>query len=597
MGFPEAKWAVDQVVSKIGVQPNNMRKFEAIPINETTIGLNFLEPEDSYYSPGGAIAAVTKGVLIRMSADGYPQNINDGTFVIDNSVLGKYENEYFEVTGLTKGTKYYFTAFPYSNIGAYNESLNAANKADAIPNVLEKVNVTINIDDPKRFTSTAVTLKNVNTSEQTTINVTEAKTVMFEAKSKNTYVVTATAVAGYKNGALSTEQFTAVAGGSRAFTFNFEIGFLYGIKFDNGADGIPSSYEYLEDCAGFTAASVSEMNSWAGKRILDKFKPCLIKPGATAPEYYLNKDNYNQRAEGNTASILTGADGDVMIEVERMWFKIVENADSTATLYISETELDGYKSFIGDQEVAYRGAYEASVSGGAMRSVSGVAPAVNNTRATFRGYAKARGNEYSQNDYYLLRLWQCMYILLYGTRDSQTAIGRGYASSGNGSALKTGKMDTKPFCWGWGTKDNIGNDGMKFLGVENFYGNIFEFVDGLTIVNYVCKVTEDTSKYDDIGTSYEVTAGAVPSSDAEGGYIKKMQATNDAPFLPSAIGGSETTFFCDSVWVGSGTKVAKFGGKWNMQGYVGAFYWGLESDASFTDSGVGSRLCRKKVSS
>lgn len=593
MGFPEAKWAVDQIVSKVGVQPNHMRKFEAVALNETTIGLTFLEPEDSYYSAGGALAAVTKGVLIRMSTEDYPQNINDGTLIVDNSVLGKYENEYFEVTELTKGTRYYFTAFPYSNIGVYNESLNAANKADAALTASEKVNVTINIDDTKRFTSTVVTLKNVNTSEQTTVNVTETKTVMFEAKAANTYVVTVTTVAGYKNGALTTEQFTAVAGGSRNFTFNFEMGFLYGIKFDNGGDGIPSSYEYLEDCAGFTAASVSTMNSWEGKRILDKFKPCLIKPGATVPEYYLNKDNYNKRAEGATAPVLTGADGDVMIEAERMWFKLTKNADSTATLYISEVELDGYKSFIGNQDVAYRGAYEASVSGGVMRSVSGVAPTVNNTRATFRGYAKARGSEYSQNDYYLLRLWQCMYLLLYGTRDSQTAIGRGRSASGNASAIKTGTMNARPFCEG----DTGGSKGVKFLGVENFYGNVWEFVDGLTIVDYVCKITEDPSKYDDVGTSYEITAGAVPSG-ASGRYVKEMQATNDAPFLPSVVGGaSETTYFCDASWTNFGTRVAKFGGTWSGASVVGAFCWDLYNAASNSSSYIGSRLCRKKVSS
>lgn len=592
MGFPEAKWTVDQVVSKIGVQPNNMRKFEAAALNETTIGLKFLEPEDSYYSAGGALAAVTKGVLIRMSTDGYPQGINDGTLVIDNTVLGKYENEDFQVTGLTKGTKYYFTAFPYSNIGVYNESLNAANKADAIPNEIERVSVTINIDDAKRFTSTTVTLKNVNTSEQTTVNVTETKTVMFVAKANNTYVVTATAVTGYKNGALSTEQFTAVAGGSRAFTFNFEMGFLYGIKFDNGGDGIPSSYEYLEDCAGFTAASVSTMNSWQGKRILDKFKPCLIKPGATAPEYYLNKDNYNQRAEGSAAPILTGADGDVMIEVERMWFKLVKNTiDHTATLYISEVELDGYKSFIGDQDVAYRGAYEASVAGGKMYSVSGEQPTVNMTRKGFRSQAKKRGSEYSQNDYYLLRLWQCMYLLLYGTRDSQTAIGRGRSASGNVTAINTGTMNDKPFCWG----DTSGSNGMKFLGVENFYGNVWEFVDGLTIVDYVCKITEDPSKYDDVGTGYEITAGTVPS--ASNNYIKEMKATNDAPFLPSVVGGSETTYFCDGLRTGQGTRVASFGGYWENVGQVGAFCWILNLDSSSSYSYAGSRLCRKKVSS
>lgn len=593
MGFPEAKWAVDQVVSKVGIQPNNMRKFEATILNETTIGLTFLEPEDSYYSAGGALAAVTKGVLIRMSTDGYPQNINDGTLVIDNSILGKYENDYFQVTGLTKGTKYYFTAFPYSNIGVYNESLNAANKADAIPSAFENVNITINIDDIKRFTSTTITLKNVNTSEQIVVNVTEPKTITLRAGAANTYIVTATAVSGYKNGVLSTQQFTAISGGSRDFTFDFEMGFLYGIKFDNGNDGIPASYEYLEDCAGFTAASVSTMNSWQGKRILDKFKPCLIKPDAAAPEYYLNKDNYRYRADGSTLSNLQGDDGDVMIEVERMWFKIVKNADSTATLYISEVELDGYKSFIGDQDVAYRGAYEASISGGVMRSVSAVAPAVNSTRATFREYAKARGNEYSQNDYYLVRLWQCMYLLLYGTRDSQSAIGSGRVASGQSlPPIDTGIMNDKPFCWG----DASGSSGMKFLGTENFYGNVYEFVDGLTIVDYVCKITEDPNKYDDVGTNYEIAAGTVPSG-VSGSYIKEMQATNDAPFLPSIVGGSATTYFCDALWTNSGTNVASFGGGWQDDGQAGAFCWNFYQNASAADSHIGSRLCRRKVSS
>ena len=153
-------------------------------------------------------------------------------------------------------------------------------------------------------------------------------------------------------------------------------------------------------------------------------------------------------------------------------------------------------------------------------------------------------------------------------------------------------MNARPFCEG----DTGGSKGMKFLGVENFYGNVWEFVDGLTIVDYVCKITEDPSKYDDVGTSYEITAGTVPSS-ASGSYIKEMQATNDAPFLPSVVGGSNATYFCDPLWASSGTRIAKFGGTWNNAGIVGAFCWDLSTGASLANSYHGSRLCRKKVSS
>ena len=161
MGFPEAKWAVDQVVSKIGVQPNNMRKFTALSLSANTIGLQFLEPADSYYSVGGALAAVTKGVMIRMSTEDYPQGLNDGTLVVDNANLGAYENANFVVGGLTEGQDYYFTAFPYSNIGVYNESLNEANRTSGVPMAGENVTVSIVIDDESEFTSTTVTLKKI----------------------------------------------------------------------------------------------------------------------------------------------------------------------------------------------------------------------------------------------------------------------------------------------------------------------------------------------------------------------------------------------------------------------------------------------------
>ena len=149
-------------------------------------------------------------------------------------------------------------------------------------------------------------------------------------------------------------------------------------------------------------------------------------------------------------------------------------------------------------------------------------------------------------------------------------------------------MNDKPFCWG----DTGGTNGMKFLGVENFYGNIWHFVDGLTIVELSAKVTRDPSKYDDVGTNYETTIGNVPSG-ASGSYIKEMHGNKDGIFLPSAVGGSETTYYCDALWTNTGTRVAGFGGRWNDAGWVGAFCWSLNDGASSSSAVVGSRLCRK----
>lgn len=596
MGFPDAKWAVDQIISKIGVQPNNMRKFTAVSKSETQIALQFTEPEDSRYSEGGAIAAATKGVVIRMSTEGYPQTPNDGTLVVNNTNLGAYSNTDFIVNGLTKDVPVYFSAFPYSTIGVYNESLADANKAMATPKSAEIVNVVINVTDTTEFTGATVTLRNVNTQETVVKQVSGPGTIQFDAEQGNTFVVEVSEVAAYSVDKLQSESFTAVAGGTRTIEFTYTYGFLYTITFDNGADGIPSSFEYSDDATGFTPASVSDMGSWANSPILDKFRPCVIKPGASAPEYYLNKDNYNQREGSSVAPVLTGVDGDVMVEIAKMWYKVTKNSSAkTITLSISEIPREGFSCFneVAGQELdfVYKGCYDASESGGQMRSVSGVAPAVSKTRAQFRALARARGNEYSQNDYYLVFLYECMYIMLYGTRDSQTAIGRGRSASGNSSAINTGTMNSKPFCWG----DTGGTNGMKFLGVENFYGNVWHFVDGLTIVELSVKVTRDPSKYDDVGTSYETTIGNVPSG-ASGSYIKEMHGKEDGIFLPSVVGGSETTYYCDALWTNTGTRVAWFGGAWSHAGRVGAFGWRLPDAASVSGANVGSRLCRKKVS-
>lgn len=596
MGFPDAKWAVDQIISKIGVQPNNMRKFTAVSKSETQIALQFTEPEDSYYSEGGAIAAATKGVVIRMSTEDYPQTPNDGTLVVNNTNLGAYSNTDFIVNGLTKDVPVYFSAFPYSTIGVYNESLVDANKAMATPKSAEIVNVIINVTDATEFTGATVTLRNVNTQETVAKQVSGPGTVQFDAEQNNTFVVEVSEVTAYSVDKKQSEQFIAVAGGTRTIEFTYTYGFLYTITFDNGADGIPSSFEYKDDCAGFTPASVSDMGSWTNSPILEKFRPCVIKPGASQPEYYLNKDNYNQREDSTAAPILTGTDGDVMVEIAKMWYKVTKNtADKTITLSISEIPREGFSCFneVAGQEVdfVYKGCYDAYNSGGQLRSISGVAPTVSQTRATFRSQAKARGSEYSQNDYYIVFLYQCMYMMLYGTRDSQTAIGRGRSASGNSSAINTGTMNSKPFCWG----DTGGTNGMKFLGVENFFGNIWHFVDGLTIVDLSAKVTRDPSKYDDVGTSYETTIGSVPSG-ASGSYIKEMHGNEDGIFLPSVVGGSETTYYCDALWTNTGTRVALFGGVWDSAGRVGAFVWTLYDAASFSSTILGSRLCRKKVS-
>lgn len=777
MGFPDAKWAVDQIVGKLGIAPDNMRKFEARSLSATSIGLKFLEPLDSRYSPNGAKANTVAGVVIRMSTTDYPASPFDGTLVVDNKVIGRYENENFVVSGLTEGTPYYFSAFPYTSAGVYNESAVEANRSTATPLPGEVVNVVVNINDMEEFTNCTVTLHNLTQGTDESITVTKSGTYTMVAKSYETFKVSVSQVAKYtvdkteseqftaepgeertitfnytyqrgetvnvtvfvddnvefsaatitvqnqttgnseqktitqagtysfvipvgnvykvtmssvekymldksevgpytaqlagtRNVSFSytylrgeavnvaitvddaveftpvsitlhnltdgttdvktlsaagsvnfvvepgkrakvsvtkpekykvdkteTAEFTAVLGGTRNFTFNYTYSpaFHLTIEFDNGSDGIPASFTYKDDCAGFTPASGSDMKSWANHEILDFFKPCVIKPGKAAPEYFLLKDNYTKKADGVSDSVLTGNDGDVMIQVGQLYYKVYVASGGRIGLTISNGQDDGYFAFndVGgvDQKFRYRGAYEAFTQGGQLRSISGVTPTVSQTRAVFRDQAKARGNEYSQNDYSLVFLWECMYILLYGSRASQSVLGAGRTNSSNSACVQTGTMNARPFCWG----DAGGVNGVKFLGVEHFYGDLWEWVDGITADGDNIYITRDPAKYSDDHNGYE-TGPLSMSACTSGQYVTVVQGTKDAIFLPKATnGGSDATFFCDAMWKSTGIRVVRFGGSWNYAGRAGAFYWDLDSAASNATANLGSRLCRKNV--
>ena len=219
--WAEAKWVVDQLQGKLGMQPNGMRSFTAFSVNGTTIGLRFLEPKDSKDTAGNIICAVG-GVMIRMSTDSYPTKPTEGSLVLDNKELGKYENTTFEVSGLTKGTTYYFSAFPYSTAGVYNLSAEG-NRASAYPADGEVANVSISIDDASGFSG--VTVKCVNeTDSSATQSVTltsTTKSTSFTVPIGDSYHIEYGSAEYYSQTVTSTSTKTSVAGTTSDYSCSY----------------------------------------------------------------------------------------------------------------------------------------------------------------------------------------------------------------------------------------------------------------------------------------------------------------------------------------------------------------------------------------
>ena len=198
MSWSEAKWVVDQLLQKTGNSPNNMRAFSAFAMSKTSIGLKFLEPADSYDGAGNLVCAVG-GVMIRMSTDGFPASVSEGDLVINNTNLGGYENTPLEITRLTEGQTYYFSAFPYSTQGVFNLSSNGANRAEGVPADGEQAVVSITIDDASGFTSAVVSCVDETDSSATqSVSMTPSKTThTFTVPIGHTYHIEFGAVTDY----------------------------------------------------------------------------------------------------------------------------------------------------------------------------------------------------------------------------------------------------------------------------------------------------------------------------------------------------------------------------------------------------------------
>lgn len=127
---------------------------------------------------------------------------------------------------------------------------------------------------------------------------------------------------------------------------------------------------------------------------------------------------------------------------------------------------------------------------------------------------------------------------------------------------------------------------MKFIGIEDFWGNVWEWIDGL-FCNSSRKILTAFQSFNDTGSGY-TDRGTGAASDI-GGYMSKPQGTSEAGFIAKEVSGSATTYFADYASLYAG-YLPIFGGDWNDGADAGAFRLNVSYSASNVNSGVGARL-------
>ena len=267
-------------------------------------------------------------------------------------------------------------------------------------------------------------------------------------------------------------------------------------------------------------------------------------------------------------------------------------------------------------EFLYVGAFTGIVDGDVLSSRAGAASTVSQTMQYFEDKARAVNPDllgWGIMDIWQLSLLKKLFIIEFATWNSQLAVG--YGRVGSSSQLVTGSASGLLATNGTGGTTANQTSAMAWRGIENFWGNISQFIIGFNgftdkyrIINpdgsgtYAANLSS--------GTYIETTGitpiwysnaqgGALSGTAANGysyGYIKDFLFTDQTKglFIPSLLGGSDSTYIPDyfqSVNPTNQPTIWLHGGYWESALVAGAFAVYLNNPVSHVHSSRGARVC------
>ncbi len=294
--------------------------------------------------------------------------------------------------------------------------------------------------------------------------------------------------------------------------------------------------------------------------------------------------------------------GDVMVKIPKFYIKRTR-VGNTEFMGLADGPYEDYtlhKLFTPDNgETVYD-----YVHVGAHKTTSGhyskpnLAPLTSITRASFRTNAKAKGTGWGIIDLAARSAMQWLFMIEFATNNSQAALGRGYCDS-NSSALNTGSCDAlyAAGCYSGRPSGTDGKTGVMYRGIEDPFGNVWEWTDGMNWNGGTYYVCFNPANYaDDTTTNYTALSYVGGSTSYSKSYISAVGLDASFPeiMLPSAAsGGSETTFYCDAIWSSTGWRVFRCGGDWNDDSADGLFAVIVDNGSSGTSANIGSRLLKR----
>lgn len=372
-------------------------------------------------------------------------------------------------------------------------------------------------------------------------------------------------------------------------------------------------------------AAFDSINAFGGR------KRCNVADDGTVTAYY-GDSGYT-----TTGKNAAGTPVQVMVEQPKFYYKVVPMVLEKgvkgmkirkARYYVSDTLKPGFKvhpAFVENGNVnpyIYLAAFEGSLfdtsanayildnaqvadfAADKLSSIAGTKPAggdtQNLTRANVRLLAQKRGKGWEQAYAATAAASQLLMLIEYASFNMQKAIGRGNTDQTSSAAniQYTGATVSLGNASGAVTNAN-GIQLISYRGEENFWGNIWTWVDGMNEEN------PEPFESGQAGTLHVADHGFADNSKASpykntgihpiqgSGYVSAFGYSEefDWLFIGVEFSGNDALPVGDYHWNNnSGWRVALLGGYCYDGSYAGAFCWYLDNAASYRYWTVGGRL-------
>lgn len=283
-------------------------------------------------------------------------------------------------------------------------------------------------------------------------------------------------------------------------------------------------------------------------------------------------------------SVWDGSYGNSFRRIPEVFYLVGKDDNNNNTLQISSQDIGGHS-----WPEAWIGTYKGSISGNKLRSVPGAATTQNMTMTAFWNAAQGNGVNYGLVNYFNHCMLLALHYTKFGTSQSETTMGPGLQNAGSRYYTHiTG------YCKGLG--DGTGSSSYgdsptltmnKLFGIEDLAGSTWEFRPNI--------------RFSDSGSIATVYEGNIVSNTASGrtfqklssasnDYITKMALGEYCDFIPTAVGGTNATYYCDGTWDSSVGELFLVGGASYLGSLCGLSASGSDSAFSRSHASIGARL-------